>query len=235
MPPKSPGITTPAAAGSELRSGFLEGLASSDRKAVLAAASVRRFVANSVLTHQETPADRLFLLTKGRARYFFITPEGRKVILFWLVPGDVFGGVALLSQPSDYPVSTETVKDSCVLMWERNAIRLLASRYPRLVENALSTASDYLVWYVATHAALTCHGARERLACVLVNLARSIGRERGRGKELVVTNEELAHAANLTEFSVSRLLSDWQRQGAIVKSRGKVLLRFPERLTSTSA
>ena len=54
--------------GSELKSGFLAGLAPSDRKLVLAAASLRRFVANSVVTHQGTPANRLFLLTKGRAR-----------------------------------------------------------------------------------------------------------------------------------------------------------------------
>jgi CRP-like cAMP-binding protein len=219
-----------AAVGSDLESGFLEGLAPPELKVVLAAASPRRFVANSVVTHQGTPADRLFLLTKGRARYFFIAPDGRKVLLFWLLPGDTFGGAALLSRPSDYLVSTETVKDSCMLAWNRNTIRGLAARYPRLLENALSTASDYLVWYVAAHLALTCHSARHRLADVLANLAYGIGQENPRGMELDVTNEELAHAANLTIFTVSRLLSEWQRQGAIVKRRGKVLVRSHERL-----
>jgi CRP/FNR family transcriptional regulator, nitrogen oxide reductase regulator len=83
--------------------------------------------------------------------------------------------------------------------------------------------------YVATHVALTCHNARERLAEALVNLTRGIGQDAPGGVELDVTNEELANAANITPFTASRILSEWQRNGALVKSRGKVLLRSPER------
>jgi CRP-like cAMP-binding protein len=48
--------------------------------------------------------------------------------------------------------------------------------------------------------------------------------------ELDVTNEELAQAANVTHFTASRLISHWQKQGALVKTRGKILLRSPEKL-----
>ena len=43
-------------------------------------------------------------------------------------------------------------------------------------------------------------------------------------------NEELADEANVNPFTVSRLLSDWQRKGILTKRRGKVLLRSPQRL-----
>jgi CRP/FNR family transcriptional regulator, nitrogen oxide reductase regulator len=122
------------------------------------------------------------------------------------------------------------VKESTVLVWDRTAIRDLVARYPRLALNALSTASEYLALYLATHVALTCHNARERLAEVLVNLTRGIGQDVPGGVALDVTNEELADAANITLFTASRLLSEWQRNGAVVKSRGKLLLRSPERL-----
>jgi hypothetical protein len=49
--------------------------------------------------------------------------------------------------------------------------------------------------------------------------------------ELDVRNEELANEANISPFTASRLLSAWQREGILVKSRGKVLLRFPYRLS----
>lgn len=223
------------AVGFDFKSEFLEGLTIPERRAVLAAGVLRRFVAKSVITHQSSAADRVFLLTNGRARYFFTTPSGRKVVLFSLLPGDLFGGAALLSRPCDYHVSAETVKDSSVVVWDRNKIRTLAARYPRLLENALSTASDYLIWYVATHLGLTCHDARSRLAYILSNLSLGVGRAGPRGRELEATNEELAHAANLTEFTVSRLLSEWQRRGAIVKRRGKVLIRSYEKLFLHSA
>jgi len=211
-------------------SGFLKGLMPSELKIVLTAAKAQPFPAKSVIAHQEAPARSLFLLTQGRARHSCITPDGRKVILFGLVPGDIFGSAALLSQPSDYLVSTETVKNSCVLRWDRNTIRGLAAECPKLLENALSTASDYLTWYLATHLALIYPSARVRLAHVLSNLANGIGHQVPRGMELDVTNEELANAANLTVFTVSRILSQWQRQGAIVKNRGKVVVRSRDKL-----
>jgi CRP-like cAMP-binding protein len=91
-------------------------------------------------------------------------------------------------------------------------------------------ASDYLVWYVADHVALTCHTARQRLAQVLIRLAGVIGQKVPGGVEFDATNEELASAANITPFTASRLISEWQVNRAIVKRRGKILLRSPERL-----
>ncbi len=138
--------------------------------------------------------------------------------------------MSLLPNPSSYLVSTEMVKDSLVLVWDRVTIQDLVSRYPRLAINALSTAGEYLALCVTTYVALTCHDARERLAEVLVNLTRAIGQEVPGGIELDVTNEELANAANITPFTASRLLNEWQRNGAVVKTRGKILLRYPQRL-----
>jgi CRP-like cAMP-binding protein len=87
-----------------------------------------------------------------------------------------------------------------------------------------------LTWYVADHVALLCHTARQRLAQVLVCLSRVIGRQTPGGIEFDATNEELASAANITPFTASRLLSEWQTSRAVVKRRGKILLRSPERL-----
>jgi CRP/FNR family transcriptional regulator, nitrogen oxide reductase regulator len=224
-------MATGTAPALELRSPFLEGLAPSERDIVLSAATKRRFMVKSVVTNQGDPAERLFLLTKGRARFFFITQTGKKILLHWLPPGEVFGGATLLLRPSPYLVSTETLKDSSVLAWDRATIRGLAMRYPRLLDNAMLIASDYFSWHLSSHVALTCHTARQRLAQVLVSLARAIGHEVPGGIELDVTNEELANAANVTPFTASRLFSGWQRNGILTKSRGKVTLHSAKRLS----
>ena len=44
---------------------------------------------------------------------------------------------------------------------------------------------------------------------------------------------ELASAAHITLFTASRILNEWQRRRAIVKRRGHVVLRAPERLAIT--
>jgi len=59
---------------------FLDGLSAEALTAVLQAAKQRRFSANSVVLHQGYPAEHLLLLTHGRARHFFITEDGQKVL-----------------------------------------------------------------------------------------------------------------------------------------------------------
>lgn len=197
---------------------------------VVRSAAWRRYPANTIIIEQNTSADRLFLLVKGAARHFFITPDGRKAYLFWLTPGDACGAATLLAEPAEFLVSTEIISESWVLVWQRQAIRALAAKHPRLLENGLSIASDYLVWYLATHLSLICDTAPQRLAHVLLSLARGIGRKRSNGISLEITNEQLASTAHLTHFTVSRLLNEWQRNGTLSKSRGRILLYDPEQL-----
>ena len=215
---------------SDLRSQFLDGLSQLDRKTILSVATQHRFAANSVATNQGHPADYFFLLTKGSARYFFVTDDGKKLLLRWLGPGDAFGGRTVLSSRSSYLVSTEMITDSSALAWDRATIRSLAEKFPRLLENALLMASDYVTWNLTAHIGLVCLTARQRVAQVLITLGRTIGKETAGGIVLDITNEDLANAANVTSFTASRLISEWQRSRVLEKRRGKVVLRSPEHL-----
>lgn len=216
----------------DLKSRLLQGLSPADRESILAAATQRRFAANSVVIQQGDPADRLFLLVRGCARHFFITLEGRKVLLRWLPPGDIFGGFSFLPHPSSYLVSTEVIKDSTVLIWTGATLRDLAARCPTLLENALWIASDYLSWFLAAHLSLVSHTARQRVASVLLSLGRGIGHEADGGIRFDLTNEQLANAANVTPFTASRFLSEWQRDGTLAKKRGSIVLRLPRQLAT---
>ncbi len=214
-----------------LRPRFLAGLSSDEVKIVISAARVRRYPANSVIVNQEEPADHMFLLISGRARYFYyITPDGRKTIMWRITPGETFGGSALLCDSSEYLVSTESTKPISVLVWDRATILQLVASYPRLANNALLIMFDYLVGYRGIQISMTCHSAQQRLAYVLANLAQGIGEKVPGGIQLDVRNEELANEANVTPFTASRMLAEWQRQGILRKSRGKILLHSPERL-----
>lgn len=214
-------MTTSELAGevARLRPPFLDDLAPSDIRIILASASQLRFLANSVITNQGHPATRMFMVLSGGARSFYLTQGGQKMHIHSYPAGEMFGGMALVVRASEYVVSTEAVKDSHVLVWERKTIREFAGRYPKLLDNALSIAADYLNVSIAAQVALSCHTARQRLAEVLVNLASGVGRRVSGGIELAVRNDELATAANITPFTVSRLISEWQRTGMLAKSR----------------
>jgi CRP-like cAMP-binding protein len=214
----------------KLRPTILENLTPSETNYVLAAAHQRRFLANSVITNQAQPASHFYLVISGGARSFFLTQAGQKLHLHWYPPGDVFGGMALVKRSSVYIASTEAIADSRVLVWDRKTIRDIAAQHTELLDNALLIASDYMNLAIATQVSLTSHTARQRLALVLLNLASGIGHEVSGGIELKVRNEELASAANITTFTASRIMSEWERARMVRKSRGKVLIPSPERL-----
>lgn len=214
----------------KLQPTFLQDLSPVELNVVLSAARQRRFLANSVVTNQGHPGSHLYLVLSGKARSFILTQTGQKIHLHWYPPGDTFGGMAMVSRPSEYIASTEVTTNSKLLVWDRETIRALAATYPQLLDNALLIASNYMNFAIATQVSLSSHTARQRLAVVLVNLASGIGHQVPGGVELHVQNEELASAANITTFTASRILSEWERARMLRKSRGKVLIRFPERL-----
>lgn len=218
-----------------VNSPFLEGLSHADVNAVLAVARYLHYPAGAVVAAQDTPANSMFLLVRGRARFFILTPQGEKILLLWLPEGEIFGVAAMQRRASDYIVSTETLMESTIVVWDRPAIRELAMRYPRLLENALHAAREYLTFYVAAHIGFTSNTAEQRLAGIVLRLSRGIGRAVSRGVELDVTNEELAQTANITPFTASRLISSWQKKGALIKARGKIVLLSPGKLLLAAA
>jgi len=225
MPQSQAQILVPAP-----KNDFFAGLDDSDRQFIFAAGKYRKIPAHSVVTAHGSFADHLYYLISGSMRMFYTTADGRKILLLWVVPGELLGGASLLATRRHYLVSSETVKNSEVLLWDRATVRGFVQRFPQLLDNALTIAAEYVDWYVNAHLSLTCSSARERLAQVLVGLSRAIGESVPGGIEIEVTNEDLANAANITPYTASRLMSEWQKGKAIVKRRGKVLLRSPERL-----
>jgi CRP/FNR family transcriptional regulator, nitrogen oxide reductase regulator len=214
---------------------ILEGLAPDDLAIVLSAATLRRFQAHTIIIDEGQAADKLFLIIEGRARTFTMTRKGEKVLLLWVPEGDGSGGRALLSMPAENLVSTETVMDSYALVWNRSTILALTKKYPILLENALMIASGYLESYRDMHVAASFYTANQRVARVLEGLAKGIGERVEEGIELVISNEDVANEANVTIFTVSRLLSEWQRKGMLIKRRGKIILRLPEDLIRSAS
>jgi CRP/FNR family transcriptional regulator, nitrogen oxide reductase regulator len=209
---------------------FLDGLTPSQCRLLFEAASLEEFEPGSLITRQGFPAGSIALLIQGCARFACTTLEGRKLNLRWIYPGEICGLAALLSHPHNYLLSSEVVRASVALIWKHAAIRSFAAGCPRLIDNGLTLTFDYIRLYQISHICATSQTARQRLALVLGAVAEAIGRKEEGGIEMDVRNEDLANDANLTVFTASRLLNEWQREGILVKTRGKILLRSPQAL-----
>src|SRR6516164_166007 len=131
----------------KIKSPFFDGLAPAEVKAIVSAGRQQRYLAKSVIVNQGHMAHHFFLLLSGRARYFNLTRDGRKLNLKRLISGDILAPAALLARSSEYLLSVESVKDSVILVWDHRVIRELVTRYPRLADNTLMFTLDYLAFY----------------------------------------------------------------------------------------
>jgi len=210
------------------KSGLFEGLTPSEIQAILAAARLRRIFPGEVLLHEGEPTAHSFLLVTGRAAAYTLTAEGQKLFLRWIAPGDAFG----LATQQPETATVEAVLESTALAWDRASAQALGTQYPQLRRNAYSSLASYLRQAIDLIAARASQSARRKLAQVLVQSAGQIGLPGREGTEIDLTNEQLAEMADVSLFTVSRQLSQWQRQGILAKHRGKILLHSPERLLS---
>jgi CRP-like cAMP-binding protein len=213
-----------------LKPTLLRGLDAQDLRIVLKGAEFKSFPAGSIMLRQGYPANKLLLLVEGQACYTFSTSDGRRLVLHWTNSGKVLGLATLLPEAREYFVNTEAVEDCDVLAWNRTTIRHLANRYPCIWENAFETLTLGLGVFIDVYASRTGDTAPQRLARALFELADVLGERNGNGIEVNVRNEDLAQAANVTSFTASRLLNQWQRKGWIVKTRRKIVLRSPQTL-----
>lgn len=209
---------------------LFSGLHKDELKIIEAAAEWRKFAPSQVLAWASEPARCLFLIRTGCVDYSVTNEAGQDILLRRLTTGDVFGVGALLSSPIGYLGTAKAVRHIQVLEWRDAVIRELAAVYPRLIENALRTALRYLALYAKRHIGLVSDTAQERLACALSSLGTRTGHVVPGGVEVDIKNEDLASLADITPYTACRVLKHWDSTGAVAKSRGKVVIRSPEKL-----
>src|SRR5262249_11981436 len=157
-----------------------------------------------------------------------VTKSGKEVLLWLVAPGDSFGMGALLSTPWRYIGTAQAIDECEFLVWSRDRIRSLAAMYELIPQNALRIAAHCLAGYTDRVVGMPAETAEERLAHVLLQLGRQLGQVGENGIEITIMNEELAGLADVSAFTASRQLKEWQRQGIVRKSRGKVFILSPE-------
>ena len=209
---------------------LLNGLNDQEVDTIISAATNKKFATGKVIFMVGESAKRLYLLQKGMVKFYRATSKGKEVLFDLLVPGDAFGLGTVLAKPIHYIGTAEALEGCDILVWDHASVRRLASAYPRITENTLNVALQYVELFVARQVSTVSSTAEERLAHTLTRLGIRSGRAQAGGVEVDIRNDHLASLADVSAFTVSRVLSKWARQGTIKKTRGKVLIRVPEKL-----
>lgn len=182
-----------------------------------------RYPKGAAVFSQGEGAASFFLLQKGHLRVVKVTPDGRQVVVRYVVPGEIFG-VAAAFRRDTYPATAVAVVDSAALVWPSAAWPRLASKYPQLALNTLQAVGDRLYDAHDRVVEISTERVEQRVAHALLRLAAQV--REGGGSEicLPVSRQDLAEIAGTTLFSASRMLKAWQSRGLVISGRQKVTI-----------
>lgn len=164
--------------------------------------------------------DTFFLLKSGCVSAYQLTADGRKAPLKYIRPGEPFGLASILPFSRNF-LSAQAVIDSAALAWHRDIVKQMIQSNSQLAFNIAGILARSYEEVVERYV-WQARPLQERVAWALVKLANQIGKQEG--SQIVIAegfNEtDLADLAGTTIYSVSRILSEWQREKILEKRRG---------------
>lgn len=183
----------------------------------------------------ERPVNSNVLLDGMTFRYR-LTPEGKRQILSFHVPGDVFDAQSFLLAEMDHSVATLTPCRLAVL--PHRAVRELTETHPGIAralwKATLVDAAIAREWMVS----LGRRDAQQALAhllCELVARLDAVGRAPQRSIELPLTQTEIGDALGLSNVHVNRTIREL-REARLIALQGRRLVVLDwERLKAVAA
>ncbi|HWR65995.1 MAG TPA: Crp/Fnr family transcriptional regulator [Bellilinea sp.] len=178
------------------------------------------FSLGDFLYYSGDPAESLYIIAEGRVKLLRHTTSGKDVLLDLLIPGEFFGGLSTASG-STYFETAQALTSVCALTISRDNFRAILTRYPDVGMQVLDLVTARLEAAHATIQQLSSQSADQRIAYTLLNLAGKLGEthEVGLLIQTPLSRDELADMTATTPETVSRVISQFQRDGYINTGR----------------
>jgi CRP-like cAMP-binding protein len=202
-------------------------------KFVLDSANIKILEDGAFFFHEENPATHAYVLLEGKVKLIQVTTDGRQIILGYLVPGRVYGIIAILKKVT-YPVSAQAVGNCKALVWDHDTLNHLMEEAPRMALNSLRLMSGQIRGFQNSVRDLSTKQVEQRIARAILRLARESGKkiEAGILIDLPLSRQDLAEMTGTTLYTVSRVFTEWEKQGLTQSQRQKVIISSPHGLVT---
>jgi CRP/FNR family transcriptional regulator, nitrogen oxide reductase regulator len=182
---------------------------------------------------QGDEATYLYILTTGQVKLMQSNPNGQQVNLRTIYPWQMFGALgAVRTDGATYPAAAQTLEDSTALAIPSLFLRSMLETRPYLSFDLMNLMTTYIQEMQARYRELATEKVEQRVANALVRLAGQAGikSQKEAGIELSFSRQDVAEMTGTTLYTVSRLLSDWERKGIIKTGREKIIVLKPHDL-----
>src|SRR5215204_114689 len=180
---------------------------------------------------QGDPATYGYVLTAGRAKLTQVNPTGQQVNLRTISTWQMFGALGAIRENATYPASAQAMEASTALAIKSEYLHELMQTRPYLSIGLMQLMTGYVQEIQERYRELATEKVERRIARVLLRLTAQMGVKRPDGNiELAFSRQELAEMSGTTLYTVSRVLSEWEKHGLVESGRERVVIRKPHGL-----
>jgi CRP-like cAMP-binding protein len=186
---------------------------------------------------QGDPATYFYVLVSGRAKLLQTNPAGQQVNLRTINEWQMFGALGAVRENATYPATAQALEHSTALAIESNFLKEMMQTRPYLSQSLMQLMTGYIMEMQERYRELATERVERRIALTVLRLAAQVGKRTGDTEmtvELPLSRQDVAEASGTTIFTVSRVLSDWERRGLVEAGRERVLIRNPHGLVQIS-
>jgi CRP-like cAMP-binding protein len=192
-----------------------------------------RLPAKSTLFRQGDPAEKCYLVQRGRLKLAELNEAGKEAIIRYIGVGEMAAALAVL-KGRVYPVTAETVEETEVTGWDKPTFLRLLHAHPEIAVNMLGVVLERLDELQQRYLEVCSEGVEQRIARCLLRLMQRAGSRRADGVliDLPLSRQSIADYSGTTLYTVSRTLSSWGKKGWIRSGRKRVLITDPHALVT---
>jgi CRP-like cAMP-binding protein len=186
----------------------------------------RRFAPKDTIFAPGDPDDQLYFLLEGTVRLYKIYGDYKEATTALLKDSGVFGKLSL-AEGCLQDVFAEAVTDARVVGVQKSILTEVVRRHPGFAMKLFFSFTERLRQSDEVIESLLHREVSVRLATLLLNLSDRFGEDNGAGTVLDVhlTHQDLANMIASTREAVSKVMSEFQREGYIETRNRKIIIR----------
>jgi CRP/FNR family transcriptional regulator, nitrogen fixation regulation protein len=178
---------------------------------VLLGGRVLHFAPDQEIYTEGAEAKSFYKIASGVVRTCKFLNDGRRQIDSFHVTGDLFG----FEVGAEHRLAAEAVSDCTVIPYRRRGLEALAATDARLARQLFSHAMQCLERAQEHSLLLARRSAAQKLAAFLLQMADRRGAPEDEVVDLAMTRQDIADYLGLTIETVSRTLSQLERDAVI--------------------
>lgn len=174
----------------------------------------RSFGADQIIFHLGDPAGLLYIITGGKVKISYSSPEGQEAVLAILGSGDFFGELALLDD-SPRSATAEAIEATDTLTLHRDEFLEYIDTNPAFARHVLNVLARRIRHLNNQISDIFFLDLPARLARILLLLADQHGLPAPDGTviDLSLTQTDLAEMTGATRVSINKALGRFRRAG----------------------